>query len=303
MASSSLVESGEITKNYSTINRHSDESIPTTNVPSTLIKNSTSTRWQGFIQRNQGLITALILFIMAILNMADRYIISSVLIDIQVYFKISKATAGFLQTVYLLSFMVFSPLGGYLGDRYNRKYILIASIIIWLIGVIGGSYVASNQFTLFVITRVVFGASTALFETIGVPIIGDRFTDNPVTRDRAIIAYTIGPGIGVGMAYFISLVAKDIRPTDWRFSMRITPAVLIITLIVIILAYIEPERHRKAGESKPLLDGSDESKIEPRRKTFLRDIKVIWKNKTFMLLVVSWTCGLATVGKYEKHIT
>lgn len=163
MASSSLVESGEITKNYSTINRHSDESMPTTNVPSDL-QNSTPSRWQGFIQRNQGLITALILFIMAILNMADRYIISSVLIDIQAYFKISKATAGFLQTVYLLSFMVFSPLGGYLGDRYNRKYILIASIIIWLIGVIGGSYVASNQFTLFVITRVVFGASTALFE-------------------------------------------------------------------------------------------------------------------------------------------
>lgn len=299
-SSSSLIESGEITtttKNYSSINGHSEEAPPSS-LPASKMKSG----WQGFIERNQGLITALILFVLAILNMADRYIISSVLIEVQIYFKISKSASGLLQTVYLLSFMAFSPISGYLGDRLNRKYILIASCLIWVTSVVAGSYIPSNHFAIFLVSRIVFGFSSALFETIAVPIIGDRFHDNEKSRNRAIIAYTVGPGLGGAIAYFISLVAKDIRPNDWRFSMRVTPVMTIFTLIWIIFAYIEPERHRRGGgELKPLMEDANghhqETKaIEPRRKTFLKDLKVIVKNKTFILLVFSWTAGLATVG-------
>ena len=146
-------------KSYSTINGQSDENAPE-------VKIEKKSSWKSFTERNQVLITGLILFVLAILNMADRYIVSSVIIDIQAYFNISKATAGLLQTIYLLSFMIFSPLSGYLGDRFNRKYILVSSSLIWMASVIGGSCVKSNQLGLFTFTRVCFGAASATIPSL-----------------------------------------------------------------------------------------------------------------------------------------
>lgn len=125
-------------------------------------------------ENNQGLITSLILFLLQLVNMTDRYIVSSVLLEVEAFFQVSKSTAGLLQTVFLLSYMAFSPLNGYLGDRINRKYLLIASILLWMISTIGGSLVGSKFFYLFVLSRCLFGIATASFETIAVPIIGDR---------------------------------------------------------------------------------------------------------------------------------
>lgn len=33
--------------------------------------------------------------------------------------------------MFICSFLLFAPLFGYLGDRYNRKYIMIVGLIVW----------------------------------------------------------------------------------------------------------------------------------------------------------------------------
>lgn len=33
--------------------------------------------------------------------------------------------------VFICSFLLLAPLFGYLGDRYNRKYIMIVGLIMW----------------------------------------------------------------------------------------------------------------------------------------------------------------------------
>ena len=88
--------------------------------------------------------------------------------------------------------MAFSPLNGYLGDRINRKYLLVSSISIWLISVIAGSYMNKNMFGLFVFFRCLFGVATASFETIAVPILGDTLKGNQRNRDLALILFNLG---------------------------------------------------------------------------------------------------------------
>ena len=53
--------------------------------------------------------------------------------NIQTYFDIqdNNAAAGLLQTVFICSYMVLAPVFGYMGDRYKRKYIMAAGILIW----------------------------------------------------------------------------------------------------------------------------------------------------------------------------
>lgn len=154
---------------------NSEYSTPNNDAPQiTESKNESKNCFKQTTQNYQGVITTLILFSLCLLNISDRYIIGSVLTDVQAYFNVSKSTAGLLQTIFLLFYMAFSPLNGYLGDRINRKYMLITSLVLWMTSTIGGSFAGSKQFYLFVLSRCLFGIATASFETIAVPIIGDR---------------------------------------------------------------------------------------------------------------------------------
>lgn len=44
--------------------------------------------------------------------------------------------------VFICSFLLLAPLFGYLGDRYNRKYIMIAGLSIWLVTAASSSFVS-----------------------------------------------------------------------------------------------------------------------------------------------------------------
>ena len=254
-------------------------------------ENASSSHWWRMCSRHQGKITVLIMFLMNIINVTDRYTIGSALIDIERYFDISKSTGGLLQTIFLLVYMAFSLPYGYLGDRFNRKYILITGIIIWVASGILGSLVTKDQFVLFVLSRCLFGVATASFETIAVPIIGDRFMDDLVARTRAVVIFNFGPPVGTGLAYLVGTVAKDIWPTDWRYTLRFTPFILVATLVIIVVAYVEPERLKKAPTNL-------KSELDVKEKSgFLQDMKILFKNKSFMLFVISWTFGLASLGK------
>lgn len=41
-----------------------------------------------------------------------------------------------LQTAFIVFYMMFAPVCGYYGDRYNRKFIMEIGLIIWMIAVL-----------------------------------------------------------------------------------------------------------------------------------------------------------------------
>lgn len=144
---------------------------------------------------HQDIIIPILMAVLNLINNTDRYVVSSVLIDIEAYFNIDKSTAGLLQTVFLLTYMAFSPPNGYLGDRINRKYILCVGICIWMASTIGGSLVSSNMFVLFVLSRALFGVATASFEILAIPILGDLFKNNQKKRDIGLLIFNLGKHI------------------------------------------------------------------------------------------------------------
>ena len=73
---------------------------------------------------------------------------TGVLKDVQSFYDINNADAGLLQTVFVVSYMVFSPIFGYLGDRHTRKYIMAAGILFWSAVTLGGSFVGRDVSTL-----------------------------------------------------------------------------------------------------------------------------------------------------------
>ena len=56
------------------------------------------------------------------------------------YEKVTDLKGGLLQTAFIASYMLLSPVFGYLGDRYTRKYIITFGIVCWSLFTLGGSF-------------------------------------------------------------------------------------------------------------------------------------------------------------------
>src|SRR5262249_61930600 len=75
-----------------------------------------------------------VLTVLNFFNYVDRYVLPAVLPQIKAtaaFAGHSDAAFGFLQTAFLITYMIFSPIGGALGDRIKRKYIVAAGVGIW----------------------------------------------------------------------------------------------------------------------------------------------------------------------------
>ena len=54
--------------------------------------------------------------------------------------KVDDTLDGLLQTAFIVSYMLFSPVFGYLGDRFTRKYIITGGILAWACCTLLGSF-------------------------------------------------------------------------------------------------------------------------------------------------------------------
>jgi len=65
---------------------------------------------------------------------------------------LSDTKVAFLQTGFIISYMCFSPVFGYLGDRFSRKHIMGVGVILWSSFTAASSFApVSDQFYCFVV--------------------------------------------------------------------------------------------------------------------------------------------------------
>ncbi len=81
-----------------------------------------------------------------------RLFFSGILSKIQLEYKIGDAEGGALQTAFVVSYMVFAPIFGYLGDRYSRRVIMAVGVAFWTAFTIVGSFMPVNRRTCSVIS-------------------------------------------------------------------------------------------------------------------------------------------------------
>ena len=77
-------------------------------------------------------VTALI-WVAYFLNQADRQVFNVVLPQIRDGLGLTDSDMGLIATAFNLFYAVLVPLGGIIGDRYSRKWILTLCILFWSI--------------------------------------------------------------------------------------------------------------------------------------------------------------------------
>lgn len=210
------------------------------------------------IAPRRAYIAVAVLCYINLINYMERFTIAGVLIDIQKFFGISDSESALLQTVFICTFLLLAPLFGYLGDRYNRKYIMIVGLILWLLTAAGSSFVSESYFWLLMFMRALVGIGEASYSTIAPTIIGDLFTGSQ--RSTMICVFYIFIPVGSGMGY-ITGAGITAATGDWRWALRITPIMAIFGLFLLFFCCPNPPRgaaetqgHGVTGQSSYLED-------------------------------------------------
>jgi MFS family permease len=74
---------------------------------------------------------------------------AGILQDVRDEFKIGDDLGGLLQTAFVLSYMIFAPLFGYLGDRYSRRLIMAFGVLLWSLTTLLGSFMHVSECLMF----------------------------------------------------------------------------------------------------------------------------------------------------------
>ena len=153
--------------------------------------------------------TMAVLVYVNLINYMDRLTLAGILEEVKQEFDANDARAGILQTAFILSYMLFAPLFGYLGDRYSRKYLMAAGVFLWSVLTLLGSLVSGNpsnhgkgwlhpDFLLFLSCRAMVGIGEASYSTIAPTLISDMFVGDRRSKMLGLFYFAIPVGSGLG---------------------------------------------------------------------------------------------------------
>ncbi|XP_035906093.1 protein spinster isoform X3 [Anopheles stephensi] len=222
--------------------------------------------------------TVIVLCFVNLINYMDRFTIAGVLTEIQDTFQIGDDEGGLLQTAFVLSYMLFAPLFGYLGDRYSRKWIMVLGVTLWSTTTLAGSYM--KTFGWFITFRALVGVGEASYSTIAPTIISDLFVGEMRSKMLALFYFAIPVGSGCG--YIVGAKMASIMES-WQWSLRVTPVLGAIAVALIIMLR-DPER------------GQSEGTNHIQATSYKTDVAAIVRNPSFMLSTLGFTCVAFVTG-------
>src|SRR6202521_4072764 len=185
------------------------------------------------------------------INIARRYVVSTVLEPIRLDLKLTDAGVAFLTGAPLAFFYVaFGIPIAWLADRYNRRNILAGSLVIW------SAFTAlcglSTNYLEFLLGRIGVGAGEAGGTPPSTAIVSDCFP--PDRRPMAMTVLALGAPIGAWLG--ANMAGAVAHAFSWRAAFLALGAPGLIVGVIVYLTVREPRRGRLdaiVDEIKPSL--------------------------------------------------
>jgi len=238
------------------------------------------TSWWENLNKGKA-VTVIVLVYVNLINYMDRSTVAGLLDKIKgdKNFNIThEKYLGLLQTAFVVCYMVFAPVFGYLGDRYNRRFLLTVGISFWSLSTLIGSFM--TDFWMFLGFRALVGIGEASYSVVAPAIISDLFSKD--SRSSVLGLFYFAIPVGTGLGYIVgSEVASQVQ--DWRWGLRVTPIMGAAAVCLIIFLMVDPER-----------GAADGSRLKPTSP--ISDIKALMRNKSYVFSTIAFTCVCYAAG-------
>jgi MFS family permease len=206
----------------------------------------------------------------ALLNYLDRQMLatmkSSMVADVAGLQ--TDAQWGFVLACFKWIYALLSPVGGYIADRFSRRWVIAVSLFAWSAVTWATGHVTS--YDQLVATRALMGVSEAFYIPAALALIADLHAGP--TRSRAVGIHQTGIYLGLILGGFAGHVADEPN-LGWRWAFGAAGLVGILYALPLVCLLHDPPR--------PVSDHGD---ISPRAA-----VGELVRNRDFLLLVVAFT--------------
>ena len=170
------------------------------------------------LSRTAWLVVGL-LWPVALLNYLDRQMIASMKVSVMGDIPDigTESNWGHMLASFKWVYAIFSPIGGYVADRFSRKMTICGSLFVWSLITWLTGHVSSFQELYW--ARTAMGISEAFYIPAALALITDYHTGP--TRSRAVGVHQMGIYCGVMVGGFAGYVA-DAPELGWRFMFDFT---------------------------------------------------------------------------------
>ena len=185
-----------------------------------------------------------LVFLISVFNVVDRYILSMLAPDIQRDLALSDTQMGLLlgPSFSIVHFLAVLP-AAWLADRYARRTVVAAGLFVWSsMTALAGA--ATGFWTLFA-TRMGVGIGEAAGSPPSVALLSD--TAPPEWRTRALSAVTVGALFGLAMGMILGGYLGDTY--GWRVALITVGVPGLAVALLVRLTLREPPRSQGPSSS------------------------------------------------------
>ena len=213
-----------------------------------------------------------LLWPVAMLNYLDRQMISTIRASIRTDIPsiANDQDFGTLIAVFMWVYAFLSPVGGYIADRFNRRWTIIGSLFVWsaVTWLTGHAQTYSQMLT----CRALMGISEAFYIPAALALIADFHTGG--TRAKAIGIHQTGIYAGLALGGIGGYIAET---SSWRNCFTWFGAAGVVYAVVLMLTL----KDAPAENENPTVKKSSVAIGET--------ISALWSQPAFWILVVYFT--------------
>ena len=212
-----------------------------------------------------------LLFPVALLNYLDRQMIAAMKMSVMsdVTGMELESQWGFMLGQFKWVYAFFSPIGGYVADRFSRRWTICGSLFVWSLITWLTGHVTTYEGLLW--TRTAMGLSEAFYIPAALALISD-YHRGP-TRSRATGVHQMGIYCGVILGGFAGYAA-DAPSIGWRMVFDVIGLVGIFYAVPLVFLLRDVKRGSAEGEARP---------------TAVSSLRELLGNPSFVLLMLYFT--------------
>ncbi|PZR11419.1 MAG: MFS transporter [Archangium gephyra] len=217
-----------------------------------------------------------VLTLINFLNYTDRYILAGVMKKVQDHFHLTDTDGGLLATTFMVVYLIASPVGGFLGDRLPRHFLIAGAVLVWSLATIASGLASS--FVLLIIARAATGVGEAGYGTIAPSFISDLF--KPERRSRMLAIFYTAMPLGAAAGFILGGFVGDKHGWQAAFFVGGAPGIVLG-----LMCFFIPEPQR---------GGMEAAHVE--KIPFMVGLKELFTNGRFWVVTAGLTLMTFSIG-------